>query len=110
MFCTQCQRDVAKCTCPDIDARLEALSKNEGWAMDRCGICGRFSSRCLCGVATGAIRAKKCKQCGRLFVNSDAHDFYQFCSDLCQQKWWDLLEIAAELVRNSLDQPAPFCS
>ena len=110
MFCTRCQHDLAECTCSDIEQRLETLSKNKGWALERCDICGEFGPRCMCGVRTGQTRAKKCKQCGRPFVNSDAHDFYQFCSDRCQRMWWDLLEIAAQLVRNSLDLPSPYFS
>ena len=110
MFCTLCQHDVGECTCPDIEARLQALSNSGGWMVQRCAICGEFGPRCMCGVKTGATRSKKCKQCGRPFVNSDAHDFYQFCSDRCLRRWWNLMEIAAELQRNALDVPAPFCS
>jgi hypothetical protein len=64
MYCTRCKHDVAECTCSDIEERLEALSKNKSWALERCAICGEFNPRCLCGVQTGANRAKKCKQCG----------------------------------------------
>jgi len=110
MFCTRCQHDLAECTCPDIEARLEALSTSGGWALTRCEICGEFAARCLCGVRAGVNHCKKCKQCGRPFVNSDAHDFYQFCSDRCLRRWWSLMEIAAELMRSSLDAPAPYCS
>ena len=110
MFCAQCQHDISDCTCTDIEERLEKLGQHTGWVFERCCLCGRLKSRCLCRfMMAGALRFRKCRRCKREFAHSDAHDYLQFCSDACQLEWWNLVETAAEIIGGALDT-SPQCS
>lgn len=46
MFCIICQKDVADCTCPDIEERLRAIMSHVAQAT--CSKCLAHVDRCLC--------------------------------------------------------------
>lgn len=48
MFCVKCQKELDKCTCPDIDERLEKLSKSPHIIMKWCLKCDKHYSQCRC--------------------------------------------------------------
>lgn len=48
MFCVRCQKDIAECTCPDIDKRLKELSESEYIVFPKCSRCGKHWERCNC--------------------------------------------------------------
>lgn len=57
MFCAKDQRDVAFCTCPDIDERLRNVSGPEGGVVSVwCKICDKHKDRCKCVTPVLALR------------------------------------------------------
>jgi len=48
MFCIRCQKDVAYCTCPDINERLAALASHPNWAIAFCVDCNKAVDQCDC--------------------------------------------------------------
>lgn len=48
MYCTNCNKHVANCTCPDIAERLAALRGASHVATQYCRRCNQHHSRCQC--------------------------------------------------------------
>jgi hypothetical protein len=46
MYCNKCQKDIADCTCPDIDDRLASLTGTMIYR--KCKKCGKHYARCQC--------------------------------------------------------------
>ena len=45
MFCARCQNDLAECTCPDLEERLDSIAN---FSYRKCAKCGRHYARCRC--------------------------------------------------------------
>lgn len=48
MYCAKCQKDLSKCTCPDIKERLASLKNSPYLAMKWCVKCDNHYSQCKC--------------------------------------------------------------
>ena len=45
MWCVRCQKDLAYCTCPDLEERLDSCPN---FAYRKCVKCGKHYARCKC--------------------------------------------------------------
>ena len=50
MWCVKCQNDFPKCTCEDLEERLDAAVKGGGFVYRKCRKCGKHYERCECAV------------------------------------------------------------
>ena len=56
MWCAICQKELSKCTCPDIKERIEAISRNPNIATKWCMQCDNHYSQCKCEEPKWVIR------------------------------------------------------
>ena len=50
MFCVACQKDLAFCSCSDMDKKLKELKDHPNIELGWCDTCDKHLSRCTCGV------------------------------------------------------------
>jgi len=48
MWCMKCNNHLSKCTCPDINERLEKLGQWQHLITEFCKNCGLHRDRCKC--------------------------------------------------------------
>lgn len=59
MFCTRCQKDLAECTCSDIEERLKKAATGGYFVYKYCKLCGHHYARCRCENPEWDIKTKE---------------------------------------------------
>ena len=49
MFCGKCNNDLIKCTCDDLEERLNNISSHPNIGLNWCINCDKHYARCKCG-------------------------------------------------------------
>jgi len=48
MYCCKCNNDLIRCTCEDLEERLNRAVMGGGFVYRRCRLCKKHYSRCKC--------------------------------------------------------------
>jgi hypothetical protein len=48
MWCCKCDQHLSKCTCKDINERLQSIAAGGSLAYRSCTICGKHYEQCKC--------------------------------------------------------------
>jgi hypothetical protein len=48
MYCVKCSKELANCTCSDIDERMKDLAGSSHFCYQMCLVCGKHFQRCKC--------------------------------------------------------------
>ena len=48
MWCGECHNHLSRCTCADLEERLDAAVRGGGFVYKKCKICGKHYERCKC--------------------------------------------------------------
>jgi len=61
MWCMKCNHNLADCSCPDLQERLQSVTKNANFAYKKCAKCNLHYAKCKCEQPEWIIEGPKIK-------------------------------------------------
>ena len=61
MWCMKCNHNLADCSCPDLQERLQSVVKSSNFAYKKCAKCNLHYSKCKCSQPKWVIEGPKIK-------------------------------------------------